>query len=95
MKFEVNIVYLLFNKLEKKIKITILSDKRSENYFLTNKPPILWATILVGYVILVKQGPKWMKNREPFELKKTILAYNLFQVVANTFVCLKVSSNLS
>jgi hypothetical protein len=28
-------------------------------------------------------GPKLMANREPFQLRKIIIAYNLFQVLAN------------
>lgn len=67
-----------------------LSDKRSENYFLVSKPPTLWALILVGYVILVKLGPKLMENRKPFEFKILIIIYNIFQIIANAMIVLVV-----
>jgi elongation of very long chain fatty acids protein 7 len=40
-------------------------------------------------------GPKLMENRKPFQLKNTLIAYNLFQVIFSTWlfyeVCYKVS----
>ncbi|KAH9380991.1 hypothetical protein HPB48_008205 [Haemaphysalis longicornis] len=40
--------------------------------------------VLVGYVYFVKYaGPRWMKDRKPYELKSAILAYNALTVIAN------------
>lgn len=69
-----------------------MSDKRSEKYFLTSQPPILWALILVGYVVLVTKGQKWMMDKKAFDLKKSIMAYNIFQVIANASLVVSVST---
>lgn len=47
---------------------------------------------MAGYLYLVLSvGPWFMKNRKPFEIKKILIAYNAFQIVANIFVWIYVS----
>ncbi|CAN8005039.1 unnamed protein product [Ixodes hexagonus] len=42
--------------------------------------------LALGYLYVVKiAGPRWMMNRKPYKLKWAIMAYNLFQVIANAF----------
>ncbi|XP_063705645.1 very long chain fatty acid elongase 7-like [Culicoides brevitarsis] len=56
-------------------------DPRSVNWFLSGSPVPL-ATILVSYLYFcLYAGPKWMKNRKPFELKNVLIVYNAIQVV--------------
>jgi len=64
-----------------------LKDARSENLFLMQDPPILICLILAGYVLMIKFGPKFMESKRPFELKKILVAYNLFQVIFNLILC--------
>lgn len=48
--------------------------------------------ICAAYIYFVKSlGPRLMKNRAPFELRKTIIAYNLVQVVFSIWIVYKVS----
>lgn len=43
--------------------------------------------ICLSYIYVVKVlGPKLMENRKPFELKKVLIAYNLFQVVFSAWL---------
>ena len=49
---------------------------RLENLFLMSSP-IPTILITFAYLAFVYYGPKWMKNREPFELKGVIKVYNL------------------
>jgi hypothetical protein len=48
-----------------------------------------WAVISLcaAYLYFVlKAGPKLMQNREAFELKTVLSAYNIFQMVINSFI---------
>ena len=48
-----------------------------------SSPPIGIMLVLVGYIVLIKKGPKYMENREPFDLKTIMMVYNFLQVVLN------------
>merc|ERR1712107_763404 len=53
----------------------------------------IWPTIALSasyYLIVRYIGPRLMKNREPFNLKYVMLAYNLFQTVFNSWIFYKV-----
>ncbi|GLV46212.1 ELOVL fatty acid elongase 7 [Carabus blaptoides fortunei] len=57
------------------------SDPRVKDWLMMSSPFPTMALSLC-YAIFVKRiGPKLMENRKPFELKKTIIAYNAFQVI--------------
>ncbi|KAH7936555.1 hypothetical protein HPB49_001227 [Dermacentor silvarum] len=46
--------------------------------------------VLIGYVYMAKVGgPRWMKNREAYNLRGAILAYNLATAVANAYFCVQ------
>lgn len=66
--------------------ITDLADPRTAGWFLIGSPlPVL--TILALYLLFVlKLGPNYMKNRKPYNLKRTIMIYNLLQVAANVYL---------
>lgn len=68
----------------------LFKDERSENFFLIQNPPIPIALILIGYVLLIKWGPGYMKERKPFDLKYTMMFYNFLQVILNSYVSLMV-----
>ncbi|XP_013134265.1 PREDICTED: elongation of very long chain fatty acids protein 7-like [Papilio polytes] len=59
-----------------------LPDPRMKSYFLAAKP-YQGLTLLTIYLMFVfKWGPKWMKNKPPYELRKTLMIYNIIQVIA-------------
>ncbi|KAH1003000.1 hypothetical protein HUJ05_010953 [Dendroctonus ponderosae] len=62
------------------------SDQRVKGWFLMSSPlPTL--CICLTYVYIVKVlGPKLMENRKPFELKRVLIYYNLFQVIFSTWL---------
>ncbi|KAK8775342.1 hypothetical protein V5799_031314 [Amblyomma americanum] len=42
--------------------------------------------LLVGYLYFAKVGgPRWMKDRKPFDLRMTMLAYNVLTALANAY----------
>lgn len=62
------------------------SDPRVNDWFLMSSPlPTL--AICLSYAYFVKViGPKFMENRKPFDLRKTMIWYNLFQVVFSSWL---------
>lgn len=65
-------------------------DPRTEHFFLMSTPPIGIMLILAGYIILIKKGPKYMENREPYDLKAIMMVYNFMQVVLNLMLGISV-----
>lgn len=67
-----------------------ISDPRSDGLPLLH-PPIFVVAIIAGYLYTVLSfGPRFMAKREPFKIKKILIVYNAFQIVANIFVWLYV-----
>ncbi|CAH1275571.1 unnamed protein product [Diabrotica balteata] len=61
-------------------------DPRTKDWFLAGKLGHL-VVILVTYVYFcTKAGPRYMKDKKPYELKKTIQIYNLLQVFASAYI---------
>ncbi len=66
------------------------SDTRVDGWFLMSSPfPTL--AIVATYIYFVKSlGPRLMKDRQPFELKKAIIIYNIIQVTWSIYMVYKV-----
>ncbi len=57
-----------------------LRDPRVDDWPLMSSP-LPTVAICAAYFYVVKfLGPRLMKDRKPFDLRNTIIAYNLFQV---------------
>jgi hypothetical protein len=64
----------------------MFSDKRVKDWFLMSSP-LPTITICLSYAFIVKiLGPWLMRNRKPFQLRKTLIYYNLFQVLFSTWI---------
>ncbi|CAH2008600.1 unnamed protein product [Acanthoscelides obtectus] len=62
------------------------TDPRTADWFLSGKLGHL-VVILVSYVYFcTKAGPRYMKDRKPYELKTVIQIYNLIQVFASMYL---------
>lgn len=61
------------------------TDHRVKSWPLMGSPMTM-LSIIAGYVYFVKVwGPNWMKGREPFQLKRVLVAYNVVMVLLSTF----------
>lgn len=70
--------------------ILLILDPRTNEWFLI-KSPVPTLAILVFYLYFVLSwGPKFMKDRKPFKLEKTLIAYNLFQVIISVWMVYEV-----
>nr|XP_009482117.1 PREDICTED: elongation of very long chain fatty acids protein 4 [Pelecanus crispus] len=66
-------------------KETCPLDKRVDDWPLMQSPfPTL--TISTIYLLTVWLGPKWMKTREPFQLRFLLVVYNFGMVLLNFFI---------
>ncbi|GFW72144.1 elongation of very long chain fatty acids protein 7 [Trichonephila clavipes] len=60
------------------------------------KYPTIPFSIIAFYLLFVLWiGPAWMKNREPFTLKKTLIAYNFLQSAANVYIAYEMFNSIS
>jgi elongation of very long chain fatty acids protein 7 len=67
-------------------------DPRLKDYFLMESP-MSTVFMVALYLIIVKMlGPKLMENREEFDLRKTLLIYNLCQVVLSLIIFYRCST---
>lgn len=66
-------------------------DPRTKPWLLSGSPGPLF-TILGTYLYFcLYAGPKYMKDRKPFELKNTLIIYNIVQVVLSVVLVFEVS----
>lgn len=66
-------------------------DPRSRHYFLYGSPAYIIILLGLYWMIVMKWGPKFMENTDPFKLDRIIQVYNLVQIGANAYVFLKVN----
>lgn len=48
--------------------------------------PLPTLAISTSYLLFLWLGPKYMKNREPFQLRRTLIVYNFSMVFLNFFI---------
>lgn len=72
------------------------TDPRTEHWWLMSGPgPLI--TLLATYLYFCNSvGPRYMRDRKPYSLKNTIMAYNISQILMSIFLVYEVSlySNL-
>ena len=64
-------------------------DRRSDPYPLLNSPGLMVAISLAYVLFVTLIGPWWMRDRKPFDLKNTLMAYNLFQVILSVYMVIE------
>lgn len=65
--------------------LILTADKRVADWPLMQSP---WPTISIStlYLLFVWLGPKWMKDREPFQMRLVLIIYNFGMVLLNLFI---------
>ncbi|KAJ8732477.1 hypothetical protein PYW07_015076 [Mythimna separata] len=63
-----------------------LSDPRTKDWWLVTGPgPLL--TILASYLYFcTKAGPRYMKDKKPYNLKNLVMLYNVFQIIMSVYI---------
>ncbi|XP_029851710.2 elongation of very long chain fatty acids protein AAEL008004-like [Ixodes scapularis] len=77
---------LILNLVDRYKYVTSLRDPRTVDWGWTENSKFM-LPLALGYLYAVRfGGRRWMENRKPYKLKSAIMVYNLFQVIANTFL---------
>ena len=67
-----------------------VSDPRTADLFLVRSPLTLIG-ILAAYTYFVTEwGPQFMKHRKAFDLRTTMIVYNIVQVLMNVYIFVQV-----
>ena len=73
-------VFIIFNLF------LVLTDSRTNDWPLI-KSPVPGLTILAAYLYFVLSlGPRLMANRKAFKLERTLIFYNLIQVILSVWL---------
>lgn len=66
-------------------------DKRVENWPMMSSP---FSTLAISclYLIFLWVGPKYMQDRQPYILRRTLIVYNFSMVVLNFYIAKEVSA---
>lgn len=66
-------------------------DLRTKPWFLANSPGPLISILVTYLYFCLYAGPRYMKNRKPFQLKNTLIIYNIAQVILSVILVVEVS----
>ena len=73
----------------------LVLDPRCKDLFLIRSPLTL-ISILAGYVYFVtKWGPQFMRKRRALDLRKTMMIYNIAQIIMNVAIFCEVRTGKS
>lgn len=64
-----------------------------DSWFMMSSPvPIM--SVVAAYFLLIRIGPRLMKNRPPMQMNKLLAYYNAFQVLLAAMICIKVRNKI-
>ncbi|XP_050086268.1 elongation of very long chain fatty acids protein AAEL008004-like [Anopheles aquasalis] len=69
-------------------------DERSAQLPLAGSPILIVGLVVAYLYFVLRWGPRYMSNRKPYDLRNVIKAYNLFQVIANSILFLRIFYNV-
>lgn len=67
-------------------------DQRTKNWLLSNTPWPLFGILAFYLFFCLYAGPRYMRDRKPYELKNTMIIYNAIQVIISCVLFYEVSS---
>ena len=73
--------------------VMYILDERVEDWLLM-KTPVPISIIFVLYVLLVFLGPRFMRNREPLQLKTFIVPYNFILILLSIYMFYEVGKHI-
>ncbi|KAG8315471.1 hypothetical protein J6590_070196 [Homalodisca vitripennis] len=68
------------------INILPVAEDVTSSWILVSSPMPALATVLVYLVLVLYVGPRLMAGRKPLQLRKTMMIYNVFQVLFNCWM---------
>lgn len=71
--------------------VILFPDRRTDDFWLVNTPIPILGILGMYYYFVTDFGPKFMKDRDPFNLKKVLIVFNIGQILLNGFIFIEVS----
>ncbi|KAK9738401.1 GNS1/SUR4 family [Popillia japonica] len=69
------------------IQLWFIQDPMVDSWYLMRSPLPMIGLIIAYLYFVLDLGPRLMRNREPFELKKVLVLYNGYQVLFSLWLC--------
>lgn len=66
-----------------------LGDPRTQNFFLVSNPLPIMLIMYLYHRFVKSWGPAYMANREPYNLKKVIVVYNIVQIILSSYIAIE------
>lgn len=76
------------------ISFFFLTDPRAERFPLMEHPLFTFGLVAIYLSWVLVLGPLFMRDRKPFQLRRTLVIYNAFQVLLSGYMFYEVSSRL-
>lgn len=73
-------------------KKNLCSDPRVREWLFMSNPFKMFGILGLYLLFILKWGPNHMKNRQPYNLNKVIIVYNIIQIIACARLVLMVRS---
>lgn len=81
------LIFRQYLKLRKNVQL--FSDTRLDDMPLMGSPlPMLFLSSI--YLFIVGMGKKWLEHRQPMQIDRIIIVYNVMQIIANSMFVLMV-----
>lgn len=71
--------------------IAIFTDPRTAKWLLMSSPGPLLTILATYWYFCISAGPRYMKDRKPYDLKRVIQIYNAVQVLLSVYLFWEVS----
>lgn len=90
------VIHIIITTWEVRFSICLLLllicflDKRTDDFLLVNTPLPVLGLLGLYYYFVTDFGPRFMKDRPAFNLKKIIIVYNVGQILLNAHIFFQV-----
>ena len=71
--------------------VVFVTDPRTTTWFMLDSPWLVWF-LSVAYLLFVWLGPKYLRDKTPFDLRTPMIIHNIALVVFSTYMCIEVRS---
>lgn len=69
-------------------------DPRTSKWLLMSSPGPLLTILATYWYFCISAGPRYMKDRKPYDLKRIIQLYNAVQVLLSVYLVWEVSNKI-
>ncbi|CAI9739564.1 of very long chain fatty acids 2 [Octopus vulgaris] len=83
-----DVVQALLQKIDYTSDTT--ADPRTKDWFFLESSPLKVWILTAMYILFVIYGPKYMKNRKPFDIRIFMVLYNLAMVVLSIYMFVEI-----